>query len=136
MTDVVCPYCGESAKLVKGVVIYPHQPEYAAKNFWQCAPCDAYVGCHMPSRWTQFQQDVPLGRLANSPLRRAKMAAHKAFDPLWKNGDLTRVEAYKWLSTQMGTSYEQTHIGLFDEAQCAKVVAIMRYKAPNEGHHG
>ena len=127
MTDVVCPYCSGQAKLVKGSVIYPHLPEHAAKNFWQCKPCDAYVGCHMPSHWTQFKQDVPLGRLANSPLRRAKSEAHKAFDPIWRTGPMSRREAYQWLAVQMGLPYDRTHIGEFDEKQCAKVIHAVKY---------
>jgi hypothetical protein len=85
----------------------------------------------MPSKWTQFQQDVPLGRLANSPLRRLKSEAHKAFDPLWQNGPMSRREAYQWLAKQLGLPYDKTHIGEFDEKMCMKVCTIMRTNYPS-----
>lgn len=43
---VKCDYCGNDAMLVSGRAIYPHRPDLFRLNFWQCAPCDAYVGCH------------------------------------------------------------------------------------------
>lgn len=61
---VVCDYCGADAKLVTGDVIYPHRHDLRARRFWQCVPCDAYVGTHANSL-----NHHPLGRLANAELR-------------------------------------------------------------------
>jgi len=79
---VTCPYCQSAAKLVGGRAIYPHRPDLAAKRFWQCKPCDAYVGCHEAGNG-QGDGTKPLGRLANAELRKAKKDAHYAFDRLW-----------------------------------------------------
>lgn len=114
MPKVICDYCGDAASLVTGRVIYPHRPDLAHLKFYQCAPCDAYVGTHRNT--TQ-----PLGRLANASLRRAKVRAHGAFDPLWQQGLMTRTQAYQWLASAMNLELERTHIGMFDEAQCATV---------------
>ncbi|MES2415145.1 MAG: zinc-finger-containing protein [Pseudomonadota bacterium] len=126
---VTCPYCQQPAVLVGGDVMYPHRPDLADKKFWNCAPCKAFVGCHPAQTATQNgvgDGTVPMGRLANAELRRAKQAAHAAFDPLWKSGAMHRKAAYKWLSKALGLTSQQTHIGMFDVAQCVAVVAAVK----------
>ena len=133
--QVMCSYCPRKAQRVGGSVIYPHRPDLHEKQFFYCAPCRAYVGCHPDGR--------PLGRLANAELRAAKIAAHDALDPLWRpfsaqhvaypeervvNKKLQRVmrkRAYAWLSVQMGTPVDDTHIGMFDVAECRRVVEVI-----------
>lgn len=120
---MTCPYCNGTPALVGGEVIYPHRPDLWSKRFWSCAPCGAYVGCHPGGI-------VPMGRLANKELRDAKMAAHAAFDPLWKSNGATnrakgRKDAYAWLAAQMGIGRKRCHIGEFDVEQCRRVVEIV-----------
>lgn len=122
-----CDYCQQPAKLVSGTVIYPHRQDLADKRFWNCAPCDAYVGCHDGT-------ETPLGRLANEELRKAKMAAHAAFDPLWQRSSpkqrfVRRSEAYHWLSKQLGLTFRDTHIGMFDIAMCQRVIEVCKEAA-------
>lgn len=112
-----CPYCGKMSDKVGGKEIYPHRPDLYSKVFYQCAPCEAYVGCHPGT-------DRPMGRLANAELRRAKLQAHGAFDFIWKSGLKTRGSAYKWLARQLGLSKDECHIGLFDVEMCRKVIEI------------
>ncbi|EHM39185.1 hypothetical protein HMPREF0372_03848 [Flavonifractor plautii ATCC 29863] len=50
--------------------------------------------------------------------------AHQAFDPLWKSKRMTRRAAYAWLSQQMGLPPEKTHIGMFNQEQCCKVIRL------------
>jgi hypothetical protein len=116
---VKCPYCGNAAKLVGGNVIYPHRRDLYEKKFYQCAPCDAYVGCHPGTT-------DALGRLADADLREAKMAAHAAFDPIWKTGQKKRGSAYAWLCDQLGIEKKDCHIGMFDVAMCERVVAVCK----------
>ena len=110
-----CDYCQQPAELVTGADIYPHRHDLSSKAIWRCAPCGAWVGCH-------YGTTQPLGRLANAELRKAKMAAHAAFDPLWKSRRMRRGEAYRWLSKELGIPFEQTHIGMFDVETCRRVV--------------
>jgi len=119
LNELLCPYCGEKAKMVGGKEIYPHRPDLYQLNFYQCAPCDAYVGCHKTGDGKQ-----PLGRLANAELRKAKSAAHAAFDPMWKDGKKKRGSAYAWLSDQLGIDKRDCHIGMFDVETCRRVVEI------------
>lgn len=113
--DVPCAYCNNPAEFVGGDVIYPHRPDLADKKFWRCEPCQAYVGCHKGT-------ELPLGRLANAELRKAKMNAHAAFDPLWKEDGMDRSAAYTWLQEAMGLPEDECHIGMFDLDRCQEVV--------------
>jgi len=116
---VNCPYCNRPAHLVDGVTIYPHRPDLYEKKFYLCPPCDAYVGCHPGTT-------EPLGRLANAELRAAKMAAHSAFDPLWRLGQWKRRDAYKWLAGKLGIAWKDCHIGFMDVEMCKRVVEICK----------
>lgn len=107
-----CPYCGNPTKLVDDSKIYGQS--YGSKCY-VCEPCGAWVGCHKNS-------DKALGRVANKELRRLKHQAHEAFDPIWKEGHLSRQKAYQILSESFGLPIEQTHIGMFDEQLCKKVI--------------
>ncbi|OOG19164.1 hypothetical protein BWD42_04240 [Sphingobacterium sp. CZ-UAM] len=119
----VCPYCHMSTELVDSSLIYG--TSYGM--IYLCAKCRAWVGVHKGT-------DVALGRLANDELREWKKLAHGYFDPLWKrkiekencSKKEARGAAYKWLSSKMSLSPEDTHIGLFDVDQCKKVVEICR----------
>lgn len=115
----ICPYCKEPSVMVDGEHVYPHREDLHHKVFYVCTPCDARVGCHPGT-------DKPLGRLANSDLRKAKQAAHAAFDPLWRELDLfkNRRKAYAWLSEQLGISKKKCHIGMFDEPTCRRAQKI------------
>lgn len=118
MKEVFCPYCGKRAEFVDSAEVY-HGRSYGM--IYLCRPCDAYVGCHGNGKG-----DSPKGRLANAELRRWKIAAHNAFDPLWKFGTFRgrRNSAYAWLAEQMGLPKEKTHIGMFDVAECQQVIQI------------
>lgn len=113
----VCPYCSKPSVLVGGLAIYPRRKDLAHKNFYQCSPCEAYVGCHQDTT-------EPLGRLSNAELRDAKMKAHAAFDPNWQSRKMARVHAYRLLSKNLGIHIDECHIGMFDVETCSKVVAI------------
>lgn len=120
---IICDYCHRPAQLVTGAVIYPHRADLLHKRFWHCAPCGAYVGCHDRNRRLGFRGDEPKGRLANAALRRAKIAAHAAFDPIWKSMEMTRTAAYEWLASALGVSVANMHIGMLDMDGCSAVIA-------------
>lgn len=119
MNNPICPYCLKESNLVGGLTIYPHRNDLRDKHFYQCAPCDAYVGCHPNTK-------NALGRLANAELRKAKMSAHAAFDHIWKSGKKKRGSAYAWLSDAIGISKKDCHIGMMDVADCLKVVEVCK----------
>jgi hypothetical protein len=127
---ITCPYCQQPAMLVDGSVIYPHRSDLATKHFWYCADDEAWVGCHRDTT-------KPLGRLADAELRQAKQDAHVAFDQLWRAttpaGSFDRSGAYAWLAQELGIRREDCHIGMFDVAQCQRVVEVCGKRIVREG---
>lgn len=113
----VCPYCLNPSVLVSGRAVYPHRSDLEHLRFYKCSPCDAYVGCHPGST-------IALGRLANAELRKAKRAAHEAFDPLWQDGGLSRRKAYLVLSWLLQMNPSKTHMGLMDLKALNRVASV------------
>jgi len=120
--DVICQYCNQPAKFVTGREVFPHREDLFKRKFWQCVPCEAHVGCH--TRGKGYKGNEALGILAKKDLRKAKIAAHAAFDPLWKIDGFNRTSAYKWLADQMNMPTENCHIGMMSVEECNRVVSI------------
>ncbi len=121
MTAPICPHCNQPAKLVTGSDIYRNRPDLDRLQFWKCATCaDIYCGCHETGDGT-----TPKGTLAGRSLREARMRAHRAFDPIWRDGSMKRSVAYAALAKHMGIEKQDCHIGMFTEVQCFEVVKIV-----------
>lgn len=120
-----CIECGRMPSLVTGAEIYPRRPDLHAKPFWKCA-CGAYCGCHPGTL-------EPLGSPAGPETRAARSEAHAAFDPLWRDGEMRRPEAYAWLARATGIPREECHIGMMDiaRAQLVRDVASKRRGPPD-----
>lgn len=130
MTDCIdCPYCQRPAKLVSGLITYPHRNDLKDKLFWHCAQCNAFVGCHPGT-------ERPLGELANAELRRLRMYCHAGFDVLWKKGDMKRTQAYAWLAGELKIKQDDCHIGSFNEDQCLLVLRILDQRRKGMSHAG
>jgi hypothetical protein len=86
---------------------------------FKCTGCEAYVGTHRETK-------IPLGTLATKELRELRKQAHATLDPMWKDGHMLRHSAYRRLSEFMGTDRKETHIAMFDEVQCRKVISGFR----------
>lgn len=127
MKKVFCPYCGRQAEYVNSKVVYGR----SYGMIYLCRNCLAYVGVHKGT-------DKPLGRLANAELRYWKQRAHAVFDPLWQRGRFRgrRNDAYNWLSQKMGLPIEQTHIGMFDVAECQRAIQIINNETLGGFHNG
>lgn len=113
-----CRYCGQPAKLVTGDTVYPHRQDLMGLMFWRCAQCDAWVGVHNGT-------EIPLGILARAELRKLKSQVHMAFDPLWRDGGMSRTAAYKWLCKGLGIPKKECHVGMFDEDRCRAALAFL-----------
>lgn len=109
----LCEYCGARAYLVDSSAVY--RRSYGL--IYHCPPCNAWVGVHKGTTRA-------LGRLANAELRRWKIKAHDAFDPICKFKSKRRDRAYQWLAKQLGLTRNQCHIGKFDVEQCRLVVEV------------
>lgn len=111
-----CRYCQSDVVCITSKEFYGK--DYGTYVF-KCANCDAYVGTHRGTK-------IPLGTLANKELRNLRLQAHKVFDPCWKKGHMKRHSAYRRLSEFMGTERKDTHIAMFDEAQCRRLISGFR----------
>ena len=78
----------------------------------------ALVGCKKDS-------DEPCGELADEALRAARIAAHRAFDPIWEQGLMTKREAYDWLAQALTMSREDCKIGLMKLEDCSRVGQVV-----------
>lgn len=128
--DPICPYCQKPA-------VYRETSShiYSGRDYgavWECTPCGAYVGCHGKSKTAK-------GRLADPELRKAKIAAHAAFDPLWRgkmrrdgcSQKEARAAGYKWLAGAMKMDPADCHIGHMDAFDCQRVIAICSKRQNN-----
>lgn len=80
-----------------------------------CKECKSYVGCHPNTK-------NPLGFMANEVTRTKRKAAHAAFDSLWKEGYMTRGEAYRWLAERLEIPFKECHISQLSDDQLDKVI--------------
>jgi len=115
MKGKVCPYCKQKSVYVDSSEVYG--TSYGM--IYLCRPCKAWVGVHKGT-------NKALGRLANSTLREYKKEAHKYFDNIWKSGRMSRNDSYKWLSNKLGIKPEFTHIGMFSEKTCQRVIEVVK----------
>lgn len=106
----VCNCCGGEVRLVENSEIYGGRSFGDWPYAYLCRDCFAYVGLHPGT-------DLPLGTLADKPLREARKTCKKPFEQIWRD-HMTRTQAYAWLAEQLGLPAEECHFGLFDIALC------------------
>lgn len=114
MQNVICPYCGKPAKWMSNEAVYGRRYGRSWMCYY-CRDCDAYVGCHNNTR-------KPLGTPANRELRKLRITAHSLFDPIWREGKMSRKYAYRYLEENTGVR----HIGESNERECAGVINFLR----------
>jgi len=112
----VCRYCGEPVYLRSSDKIYGSGLDYGLVYVCAAYPtCDSYVGVYKGTNKAN-------GTLADKELRGWRTKTHKAFDPLWKSHGMTRSEACKFLSVQLGIEQKDAHISRFDIYECIKII--------------
>lgn len=123
-----CPYCRAPAVRRHGRDLFGDMAVDPDAVYYVCARfpiCDAYVKAHKKS-------SLPMGVLADPALRRKRIQAHYAFDRLWKEGPLTKKQAYRWLQSALGLPEDQAHIACFSRYQCDRVIAMCSQVCPPE----
>lgn len=116
--NIKCPYCGAQAFRRPAAAVRrnarPGEEVYVCARF---PACDAYVSAHKES-------GLPMGTLANRPLREKRRQAHIALSQLWERGLMTKKEAYRWLQVQLSLPETEAHIGRFSDYRCEQVIAL------------
>ena len=62
--------------------------------------------------------------LADAATHDARKKAHAAFDPIWRDGHMSRGKAYKMLAEEMGLSRDDCHMKLMTAEQASLVPGI------------
>lgn len=120
--NITCPACGSRAYLRPASVVYGDKAPDPDAKYYVCGrypACDCYVAAHRKTM-------LPMGTLADKALRKKRHDAHVALDSLWKNGIMSRKEAYRLLQLSMGLPAEDAHIAKFSAARCDEVIALSR----------
>lgn len=113
-----CPHCRGACSIVPNSQIYG-RPYGEWPWAVLCSGCRAYVGLHPYT-------GIPLGTLATAAIRDARRRAKDLFNPLWRDGAMTRTEAYAWLAQAMGiANVEYCHIAWFDVAECERAITVI-----------
>ncbi len=120
-----CPYCGSTAILRDASYVYGNHSK--GGQLYVCShypACNAYVGVHPGTK-------IPKGTLANKTLRQKRILAHTIFDQIWKQGILSKQEAYRWIADTFCLSKRQAHIGNFSDYMCDQLIQesqkVLRY---------
>ena len=95
--------------------------------FYGCTKFPACKGTH-----GAHPDGLPLGVPANEETKKARIAAHNAFDKLWKDRQknlgcsrtVARGECYAWLAVELDMRKDDCHIGRFDIDACNHVIAV------------
>lgn len=113
-----CPHCGAAMILRPASEIYHDAKSdrklYVCHNY---PACNTYVAAHPNT-------DKPMGVPANGNLRNLRIQAHRKFDLIWKNGIMTREEAYRWFADSFGLSLRDAHIGMCSEYRCRELIRL------------
>lgn len=111
-----CPYCGSSVIYRSADGIYKENPRHTMLYVCSRYPaCDSYVRVHEGTR-------IPVGELANQPLRTLRREAHQVFDQLYLSGLMSKQEAYLWLSEITCTPLSRAHIACMREYNCRLII--------------
>jgi hypothetical protein len=110
-----CPDCGAEMVL--------RWASFAERLFYGCVrwpECTANHGAH--------PNGYPLGKPADRDTRRARSAAHRAFDRLHngRGAPMTRTAAYAWMRVALRLTDEAAHIALFGREECSRLVTAVR----------
>ena len=95
----ICPKCGATAREAK--------TQYGLR----ASHCDLWSWDRHP--------------LVDAETHRARNAAHKAFDALWRGAKLDRSKAYLLLADEMNLAPEQCHMKLMDADTARRVLVAV-----------
>jgi len=119
-----CHYCGSMVILIETKKLLLLDEE-TSERVYLCSGCGARVGVHKDTK-------IPLGMLADGATRRARIAAHKAFDGLWMRGYFGRFKGYAWLAARLGIDHAICHIGWMDADLCEQVIEVCKRPPSSE----
>lgn len=116
MKNMRCPYCRSPVRFRSADGIYKTNPNGVQLLVCSRYPeCDAYVSVVAGTK-------TPMGSLANKQLRTLRRRAHEHFNCIYKNGLMSKEEAYSWLACILHVPMSQAHIGYLGDYYCQVVI--------------
>lgn len=122
-----CHCCGNPVRLINNKLIYG--TEYGEWPYaYRCTGCAAYVGLHPNT-------DIPLGTLADAPLRAARKRSKEAFVKATRLLHIKeRKRSYQWLANAMNIPNSECHFAWFDLDLCRRAervcTEVVKQKGP------
>ena len=109
---IYCAVCrsDQECSEATGKEIYPHRPDLARLEFYQCNGCGNYVGCHKDT-------GKPLGIIVSGEVKKARIHIHELMDPVWKSGRIKRSELYRRVTDALGYRFHTAEIKTLNEAR-------------------
>ena len=120
--QIRCPYCGAPAVCRPASTVYGNKIRTKGSYLYLCSrwpACDSYVAAHKRDR-------RPMGTLANGDLRHKRILAHRALEDFRQSRRMDKWAVYLWLQGKLGLNEHQTHIGMFSEQMCDRVIAVCK----------
>jgi hypothetical protein len=124
-TECNCCDDWETGEPTKDCIEIVENKEIYGKNYgewpwaYRCDNCGAYVGMHPFTA-------VPLGTLADGPMRQARKVCKAPFEALHSSGRMSREDAYSLLAKKLGIPKSECHFAWFNIDQCQKAAAAAR----------
>jgi ssDNA-binding Zn-finger/Zn-ribbon topoisomerase 1 len=110
--DIKCGECGSPMRLLE------------SRKFGKFYGCTRWPDCK-GTHGAHQKTGKPLGIPANADTKKMRILAHEAFDTLWKEGDMKRKDAYKWMQETLSLSSEDAHISKFDIETCELLISAI-----------
>lgn len=108
---VICPLCGGPMKL-RGTEKHTYR-DGRPHLFYSCLLwpiCESTIGSDTRGN--------PQGVPGDKETKQLRIECHQVFDSWWKNGSMTRKEAYLELQAVMEMLEAEAHFGSFNAEQC------------------
>ena len=101
------------------------------KLVWICPDCNNTHEAHQQDviyedEGIPHREGDPLGIPSSRLCKMFRLHVHSLFDPLWKNGKMSRNEAYHFLANNLGLKREDAHIATFSIRQCIASIRFLR----------
>lgn len=113
---IECPDCG-SAMILRETSRFKHR-NGDNRKFYGCSTFPV-CRCIRPSHPNGQVFGIP----GDAETKKARIAAHAIFDPIWQSGNMTRRQAYQWLADKLGV--KEIHMSELSASECKRVIQVI-----------
>lgn len=112
-----CPKCKQQVEIITEMRLYNRVHDGSK-----------YIGCYECNLYVKLDKRTgkPLGYMADRKTRLARKEAHKYLDKVWRDGILTRDEAYQYLRDNLHKSRSEGHIAKLNKTECDILIKVLK----------